>query len=302
MGRTLYIAHRWVKRGRSARDLVMLRGRERPRCDKVEPFIEPEPHARHFPISRNASPKMKRVILAFVIFFLLPLGTHAVWWWNQGWPDSWSDADWSSAALLPKADAEPEAVVHVMGARVGKWRGIFAHHSWVVLKDEGAKTYTRYDVVGWGTPVRTNVRDADGRWYGNTPVVLTSLRGEAAKAAIPKIKAAVAAYPFAGAGTYRAWPGPNSNTFVAHIASEVPELAGGLLPTALGKDFRAAGFFAGHAPSGAGWQVSWNGLAGVTVSWVEGVEINILGAVAGVDFRRPAIKLPGWGRIGLSPL
>jgi hypothetical protein len=30
------------------------------------------------------------------------------------------------------------------------------------------------------------------------------------------------------------------------------------------------------------------------------VELNFLGLVAGVDVRRPAIKLPGWGRIGLS--
>jgi hypothetical protein len=30
------------------------------------------------------------------------------------------------------------------------------------------------------------------------------------------------------------------------------------------------------------------------------VELNFLGLVAGLDFRRPAIKLPGWGRIGLS--
>ena len=36
-----------------------------------------------------------------------------------------------------------------------------------------------------------------------------------------------------------------------------------------------------------------DGYTGVTVGWVEGVEVNILGAVAGVDLRRPAPKLPG---------
>lgn len=243
---------------------------------------------------------MKRLILAFFILFFVSLGSHAVWWWNQGWPDSWSDADWSSASLLPLAENEPEAVVHVLGARVGHWRGIFAHHSWVVIKEKGAKSYTRYDVVGWGQPVRTNVRDVDGRWYGNTPVVLTTLRGTDAEAAIPKIRKAVAEYPFRGLGMYKAWPGPNSNTFVAHIAAGAPELAGGLLPTALGKDYQA-GFYAGSAPSGHGWQVSWNGLAGVTLGWIEGFEVNVLGAVMGVDIRRPALKLPGWGRIGMAP-
>ncbi len=34
--------------------------------------------------------------------------------------------------------------------------------------------------------------------------------------------------------------------------------------------------------------------------WVERPEINILGAVAGLDIRHPAIKVPGIGRIGLS--
>ena len=52
---------------------------------------------------------------------------------------------------------------------------------------------------------------------------------------------------------------------------------------------------------GTGVQVSLRGLAGFTLAWVEGVEINVLGGVAGLDLRRPAVKLPGWGRIGLSP-
>ena len=38
----------------------------------------------------------------------------------------------------------------------------------------------------------------------------------------------------------------------------------------------------------------------MTVGWVEGVEINVLGLVAGIDFRRPALKLPGFGRIGMG--
>jgi hypothetical protein len=34
-------------------------------------------------------------------------------------------------------------------------------------------------------------------------------------------------------------------------------------------------------------------------AWVEGLEINVLGLVLGVDIRRPAIKVPGFGRIGV---
>jgi len=56
----------------------------------------------------------------------------------------------------------------------------------------------------------------------------------------------------------------------------------------------------GLTPSRTGLQLSIGGLLGITVGWVEGVEINVLGLVAGLDVRRPAIKLPGIGRIGVG--
>jgi hypothetical protein len=39
---------------------------------------------------------------------------------------------------------------------------------------------------------------------------------------------------------------------------------------------------------------------GVKLGWVEGVEVNVLGLVAGLDLRHPALKLPAFGRIGLD--
>ena len=42
------------------------------------------------------------------------------------------------------------------------------------------------------------------------------------------------------------------------------------------------------------------GLLGVKAGWVEGVELNLLGLVAGLDLRHPAVKLPGFGRIGID--
>ncbi|ODN69813.1 DUF3750 domain-containing protein [Methylobrevis pamukkalensis] len=240
-------------------------------------------------------------LLVLLVLFVLPLSSHALWRWTSGWPGTWSGADWSSAGILPAAAVADEAVVHVMAARVGNWRSIFAHHSWVVMKPAGAATYTRYDVVGWGEPVRTNHRVPDGRWYGNEPEILLTLTGPAAADAVPAITRAVADYPHGLRGSYRAWPGPNSNTFVAHLASEVPALAPALLPTALGKDYRGSLLYAGRSVSGTGLQVSLGGVFGVTLGWVEGAELNLLGLVAGLDLRRPALKLPGWGRLGMAP-
>ena len=104
--------------------------------------------------------------------------------WQPLAPD-WRRADWSSAELLPAAGIEPDATVHVFAARVGRWRGVFAHHSWVVVKERDASAYTRFDVVGWGNPVRVNHRDADGRWYGNVPEVVGGAAGRGGGSADP---------------------------------------------------------------------------------------------------------------------
>ena len=242
------------------------------------------------------------LLLALVLLFLVPLATHALWWNAKGnRAVNWSTADWSSAGLLPPAAAAPEAMVRVYAARVGRWRGIFAHHSWVVIKEAGAPRYTRYDVVGWGAPVRTDAYAPDGRWFGNAPEFVLRLDGAAAARAIPEIRAAVADYPHRSLGSYRAWPGPNSNTFAAHVVARIPDNDVPLPPTALGKDWTPPGRYAERTPSGTGLRLSWRGYLGLTVGWVDGLELNLLGAVAGLDWRRPALKLPGWGRIALLP-
>ncbi len=242
---------------------------------------------------------IRLIWLSLCVLFLLPLASHGLWWQLHDHPRSWSEADWSSAHLLPAPRAERGAVVHVLAGRTGRWKGIFAHHLWLVTKAPGANRYRRYEVVGWGQALRVDAHPADGRWYGNTPRILLTLRGESAERALPRIAKAIAAYPHAGRGVYAVWPGPNSNTFIASVAREVPELASALLPTAIGKDFAGWSLYAGAAPSGTGGQLSVGGLLGFTVGWVEGIEINVLGLVAGIDVRRPALKLPGWGRIDL---
>ena len=98
------------------------------------------------------------------------------------------------------------------------------------------------------------------------------------------------------------WPGPNSNSFTAYVLSAIPEAGITLPPTAVGKDWRADGRLFGLTPSGTGVQLSLGGLFGVTIGWVEGVEVNVLGLVAGLDIRRPAVKLPGFGRIGIGTI
>jgi hypothetical protein len=42
------------------------------------------------------------------------------------------------------------------------------------------------------------------------------------------------------------------------------------------------------------------GLLGLKAGWIEGLEINILGLVAGIDVRQLSIKLPAFGQIPFS--
>ena len=248
---------------------------------------------------RQIRRQIRRMLKVLLFLFLLPLATHAAWWaaHNTAW--NWRNANWAPSGILAPAAADPEAAVYILAGRTGGWKGVFAHHTWVVIKPAGAQRYTRYDVVGWGRPVRTDHLAPDSHWYSNAPAIIVALKGEAATDAISGIERAVAAYPFSDAGSYKVWPGPNSNTFIAYLAREVPALAPGLLPTAIGKDYVGGPFYVGAAPSGTGVQVSVKGLVGVSVAWVEGIELSFLGAVAGIDVRRPALKLPGWGRVGV---
>jgi hypothetical protein len=241
-------------------------------------------------------------LLILLAVFLTPLALHAAWWLSTDEAVAWSRADWGSANLLPAPRAKPEAMVHVYAARTGRWKGIFAHHSWIVVKEKGAASYTRYDKVAWGRPVKVNNWAPDALWYGHRPVLVGAVEGREAEALIPKIRAAVASYPYSRSGDYSVWPGPNSNSFVAYVLAAVPEARIALPPTAIGKDWHVASGIFGMTPSGTGVQLSLGGLLGVTVGWVEGVEVNVLGLVTGLDIRRPAIKLPGFGRIGVGPV
>jgi hypothetical protein len=140
----------------------------------------------------------------------------------------------------------------------------------------------------------------DNYWFGARPRILLDRRGAGVDEIIEQVRAAIASYPYPDA--YRAWPGPNSNTFLAYIARRVPGLGIHLPSNAVGKDFLpGAGLFAA-APSGSGFQVSLYGLAGILVAADEGFEMNLLGLSLGIDPVRPALKLPAIGRLGLQRL
>ena len=215
--------------------------------------------------------------------------------------DHWSKARWDSAGIATDPQNTPEAVVQVYAARAWGWKGVFAVHSWISIKHAGAAEYDRYEVVGWGVSqgapaVRKNRHAPDGYWAGNRPELLVDLRGPEVEELVERVEQAIERYPYPD--RYVTWPGPNSNSFIAHLGRSIPELGLELPSTAIGKDYLDRGKFFAKTPSGSGYQLSLRGLAGISLSRNEGFELHLLGLTLGIDPFDFAIKLPSIGRIG----
>jgi Protein of unknown function (DUF3750) len=238
-------------------------------------------------------------MLIFCLLIVVPVALSGARYLLGDRRGDWQTADRSSAGLLPEPSRHPDAVIRVYAARTVRWRGIFAVHSWIVVKERGAPRYTRYDYTAWGEPIRIDGFAPDGRWFGAVPETVVRVDGETAERLIPKIRAVVEGYKFRAYGDYSPWPGPNSNTFVQAALDAVPELKAALPPTAIGKDYPYHGEWVGRTPSGTGVFASIGGYLGLTIGWVEGIELNFFGGVLGLDLRRPALKFPGIGRVGV---
>jgi hypothetical protein len=214
---------------------------------------------------------------------------------------SWFNAPRHSAGIAPDpAKLADVAIVQVYAAPTYGWRGLLAIHPWIIFKRSGETAFTRYDVIGWRgeNVVQRNYALPDGLWYGSQPKLLVDHRGERAEAMIVQIETAIKSYPYAD--SYRVYPGPNSNTFLAHIGREVPALKLDLPANAIGKDYRTLDRPLGFSSSGSGVQASLLGLLGFNIGWGEGIEINILGLDFGVDINSPGWRLPFIGRIGMD--
>jgi len=213
----------------------------------------------------------------------------------------WRHATHRSTGQAPDPATHHEAVVQVYASRAFGWRGAFADHTWLAAKAQGADHFTRFEVIGWnGGGGRSVVsisgqRAPDAEWFGAAPRLIQDVRGPAADAIIRKLPQAVDAYP--SATTYSAWPGPTSNTFLAHLGREIVELHVTLPSTAIGKDYLPITRIISPTPSRTGVQLSLFGILGVTAGPDEGLELNVLGLVTGIDLRHPALKLPGIGRL-----
>ena len=153
---------------------------------------------------------------------------------------TWRTASRKSAGMAPDPSVTKEAVLQVYGADTWGWRGWFAIHTWIATKRTGESNYKVYDVVGWrgysGQPVMRITQDIPDRyWFGEKPRLIKEHRGGEVDDLIAAVDKAAHVYPWKT--TYRAFPGPNSNTFIAWIAKRVPELELDLPISAIGSGY-----------------------------------------------------------------
>ena len=174
---------------------------------------------------------MKNVLLLGVILLVLAGCTPT---------KDWRTASRESAGIAPDPLMTREAVLQVYGARTWGWRGWFAIHTWFSVKRSGESAYTVYEVIGWrqraGLPVIRIEKDLPDRlWFGEKPRLLKEFRGNGVDGLITAVDRAARSYPWQN--TYTAFPGPNSNTFTAWVARQVPELALQLPFSAIGSGY-----------------------------------------------------------------
>jgi len=217
---------------------------------------------------------------------------------------TWWELRRDSSGQAPDPTQTTDAVIQVYAARAARWKGTLGVHSWIAVKQSDAPRYTRIEVLGFNLfwkdrTVNFSTRSPDSYWFGSKPWLLREIRGGSeVDEMIARLVSAAQNYPHDQ--QYRLWPGPNSNTFIAWLGRQIPELQLELPPTAIGKDYLPGGALVATTPSRLGLQFSITGLFGILVGLEEGVELNLLGLSTGIDLWPPAIKLPAVGRVGFA--
>lgn len=173
------------------------------------------------------------------------------------------------------------------------WYTRFAEHVWIEVADAAGRERIEWN-RGWDAVVHSELdaeditghAAADERWERGV-AVLAHWTGDEAKALAARIRAVADRFP--DAAHYRAWPGPNCNTFLAWLA-HAADFGIALPPNAVGKDY-TGWLDAGVSTTGLGLHLD-TAVLGAQVGLVEGVELHLLGLTAGVGLWPPSLKLP----------
>ena len=169
------------------------------------------------------------------------------------------------------------------------WYTRFAEHCWIDFKDDSGwwrVEWNQHDPKVKLFHILDGLARSDERWEMCVQVHAVSA-GVAAKRIAAQIHDSAFEFPFQG--EYRAFPGPNSNTFVDWLARECG--IGVQLPTtALGKNY-APFVRAGITAANTGVALHTFPL-GLEIVLQEGATVELFGLPFGVGIWPPALKLP----------
>ena len=176
--------------------------------------------------------------------------------------------------------------------------GLLAVHCWLNVRPTHGP-WQRWEVwqeheaggTAWGH-VHKNLADLLDDVGGDPPTEYARLTGDAADTFARCLQEHAPRYPHRD--TYRAWPGPNSNTFIDHLLRTC-HWPTTLPTTAIGKDWR--GFVGASTTTTATGVQLETPLIGLRAGLDEGVELHVLTLAFGLDLWPPATLTP-FGRFG----
>jgi hypothetical protein len=202
----------------------------------------------------------------------------------------------------PTFERPREPVVQLVRARLPMPLKVIAVHYWFNAYDAHARRWERWELwqeQGVGPSSWGHVhRDLMGPWDdvgGGEPLLEAEWVGDEASRLVATLHRPED-YP--DRATYRAWPGPNSNTYVAWVLRE-SGVSADLDALGIGKDWR--GWVGGGATTtGTGLHFE-TPLVGLKIGLVEGVEVHVLALTFGFALLRPTLKTP-FGSLSLPAM
>ena len=201
--------------------------------------------------------------------------------------------------------AGPGPVAIVASAAIPGAITDIARHSWFAVRGEGEEQWERWEVFQF--TIRPRQRPNGGWDYLHRRIhdplddvgagyvqIHGVLRGAEASRFIACLRRESPDYEHRA--NYVVWPGPNSNTYV-DVMMRRCEFPAELPTTAIGKDYRGI-VGASVTRGGTGVQVD-SPLVGLAMGLTEELELHLLSLTVGIDWWRPALKVPADdGRLG----
>jgi hypothetical protein len=188
------------------------------------------------------------------------------------------------------APPNDQATVLLISGGLGRPIEKIARHPWFAIRRKGETEWTFLE-VGGGTSENP---------FENSPYLEPVLhgvwRGAEAERAIVCLERE--SEQWLGELRYRAWPGPNSNTY-GDVMLRRCGLHASLPANSIGKDYRGK-LGVSWTSEGTGFQIE-SALVGLRLGLKEGIEIHVIGLAIGIDLWPPAFLIPlGSGRLGFG--